>query len=221
MNFQPNLKILSETVGGIAVNEENEPYIREALHAVFNADDDLSEDEYKRLCKKFTCLKFMSMSSSGHELDRYGNLAYFTDELISAAADVLKKRGTAVTFECENENMFVTCNFEYAYYSVISLIRSCVESGAENICVKLCENQNGVSLFVFSDGALREKTDSDVYAFESLYSGTVLSCISDDKNVTVIKIAPGTDPEAEIAVYDTDFLFDRMSPVYMGLGIRL
>ena len=117
--------------------------------------------------------------------------------------------------------MFVTCNFEYAYYSVISLIRSCVESGAENICVKLCENQNGVSLFVFSDGALREKTDSDVYAFASLYSGTVLSCISDDKNVTVIKIAPGTDPEAEIAVYDTDFLFDRMSPVYMGLGIRL
>lgn len=221
MILQPNLKFLSETVGGIAVNEENEPYIREALHAVFNADESVGDDEYKKLCGKYSCLKFMSMSRAGHERDRYGNLAYFTDELMSAAADVLKKRGTDIEFECSNEDMFVTCNFEYAYYSAISLIRSCVESGAGKIRVKLSENKNDVYLTVSSDGLPSLKTDSGVYSFASLYSGTVLSCNSDNKNVTVIKIAPGADPEAEIAVYDTDFLFDRMSPVYMGLGIRL
>lgn len=221
MNFQPNLKFLSETVGGITVNEENEPYIREALHAVFNADESVGDNEYKKLCGKYTRLKFMSMSRAGHERDRYGNLAYFTDELISAAADVLKKRGTDVKFECTNENMFVTCNFEYAYYSAMSVIRSCVESGAEKISVKLSEDENRVCLFVSSDGSPGMKTDSGVYSFASLYSGTVLSCNSDNKNITAVKIAPGADPEAEIAVYDTDFLFDRMSPVYMGLGIRL
>lgn len=221
MKSQPSLKNLREKVGGMTVNSANEAYIREALHAVFNADEDLSEDEYGSLCAKYTRLKFMSMSRAGHLYDRYGNLAYFTDELISAAADVLKRRGTMVTFECTNENMFVTCNFEYAYYSVISLIRSCVEDGAEKIFVKLSENKNGVYLFVSSDGSPTVKTDSDAYDFASLYSGTMLSCYSDNKKTAVIKIAPGADPEAEIAVYDTDFLFDRMSPVYMGLGIRL
>ncbi len=221
MKSQPGLKNLSKKVGGMTVNSRNEPYIREALHVVFNADEDLSEDEYVSLCLKYTRLKFMSMSRAGHERDRYGNLAYFTDELISAAADVIKMRGITVTFECTNENMFVTCNFEYAYYSVISLIRSCVECGAENIFVKLSENKDGVYLSVSSDGSPAVKTDSDVYAFASLYSGTVLYCYSDNKKTSVIKIAPEVDPEAEIAVYDTDFLFDRMSPVYMGLGIRL
>lgn len=204
---------------------ENEMYIRDAFHAFFNTCrppyGELSAEVYRELCRTFVRIRMDSFAEAGRSRDKYGNIVFFLDEFLSSARIILADAGLNVGFSCSQEDIFCNCGFDYLYYICAVMMRSVMESGGTSADFGLFKIGNSVCLVFTSDRRVGGEALFYVKNFAELYSGSVFYSCGSGIFQLGIKISPGSQPGDDIALYDTDFLFDCTSPVYIGLGIMM
>lgn len=214
-----------EMAGSLNGSADEESAVRDAFHVILNTCrppyGNIEKDKFRELCKVFVRMKTALFARRGKSRDEYGNLVFFLDEFISSADFILKKSGFGVSFSCSQEDIFCRCCLEHLYYVCAAVIRSVTDNGGKNTAVKLIKSGGSVCI-IFTCGAMWSE-EACMYAdrFASVYDGEVLISIGGGVFQLAIKISPDSEPGENIALYDTDFIYDCVSPVYIGLGIMM
>lgn len=214
-----------EMVGSFDGSADEECRIREAFHVIFNTCrppyGGIEQDKFRELCSAFVRMKTAQLADRGKSRDEYGNLVFFLDEFISSADYVVSKSGAEISFSCSQEDIFCRCCLEHIYYVCAAIIRSVMNGGGKRTAVRLIKSGGSVCL-IFTCGALWSD-EAYMYAerFASVYGGEIFTSKGENIFQLSIKISPDSEPGENIALYDTDFIYNCVSPVYIGLGIMM
>ena len=214
-----------EMVGSLNGSVDEECVIRDAFHVIFNTCrppyGGMEQDKFGQLCDVFVRMKTEQLAKCEKSRDEYGNLVFFLDEFISSADYVMRKSGVEISFSCSQEDIFCQCCLEHIYYVCSSIIRSAVNNGGKHIALRLIKVCDSVCIIFTCDGMWSDEARMYADRFASVYDGTILTSKGGDAFQLSVKISPDCEPGDNIALYDTDFIYDCMSPVYIGLGVMM